>query len=92
MRLVTCVLVIGILAGCSAKYDLSGAGWQRPGATIREVTYDEMQCVRDAREAGATPDPIVGGVADVVRYFIEEKERTVAHDRCMIVKGYQPRT
>jgi hypothetical protein len=90
MRLALALLAIGTLAGCSTKYDLTGADWAKPGGLIQDVTYDEMECVRTAREAGSTPDLIVGGVADVARYFIEEGQRTGAYRDCMLARGYQP--
>ena len=89
MRLAIALLVLGTLAGCSTKYDLSGASWTKAGAMYQDVTYDEMECVRDAREAGQTPDLVVGGLLDVGRYFVEERQRTSAHDGCMLSKGYQ---
>jgi hypothetical protein len=91
MRLTIALLVIGTLTGCSTKYDLTGADWVKSGVMIRDVTYDEMECVRGAREAGATPDLVVGGLADVGRYLIEERQRGGAYRNCMQAKGYQPR-
>jgi outer membrane lipoprotein SlyB len=90
MRLAIALLVLGTLAGCSTKYDLSGADWKKSGTMVQDVTYDEMECVRDAREAGRTPDLVVGGLADVARYVVEERQRTSAFSRCMLAKGYQP--
>lgn len=90
MRLAIAVLVLVTVAGCSTKYDLSGSDWTKPGAMIQDVTYDEMDCARNAREAGATPDLIVGGLVDVARYAIEEGERAGAYRRCMVARGYQP--
>ena len=84
------LLALTLLAGCSTKYDLSGAGWPKPGATIQGVSEDGMDCVREAREAGATPDLVVGGLVDVGRYAIEEGQRRGAYERCMATKGYQP--
>jgi hypothetical protein len=91
MRLALALLVaLGTLTGCSTKYDLSGAEWKKPGTMIQQVTYDEMECVRAAREAGQTPDFIVGGLADVARYVIEERQRGGAYRSCMVSRGYQP--
>ena len=90
MRLAIAVLVLGTLAGCSTKYDLSGADWTKAGTMVQDVTYDEMECVRSAREAGHTPDLIVGGLADVGRYFVEDRQRNGAYHACMQSKGYQP--
>jgi hypothetical protein len=89
MRLVIALLVLGTLTGCTAKYDLSGAEWKKPGALIQEVTYDEMECVRAARDAGATPELFVGGLADVGRTVAEEGQRTGTFRSCMLAKGYQ---
>jgi hypothetical protein len=90
MRLAIALLVLGTLAGCSTTYDLSGADWKKPSTLVQDVTYDEMECVRGAREAGATPDLVVGGLADVGRYVVEEGQRTGAYRRCMLAKGYRP--
>jgi hypothetical protein len=89
MRLALALLVLGTLAGCSTKYDLTGADWTKPGTMVQDVTYDEMECVRSAREAGNTPDLIVGGLVDVGRYFVEERQRTSTYHSCMQGKGYQ---
>jgi outer membrane lipoprotein SlyB len=90
MRLAIALLVLGTLAGCSTKYDLSGAEWTKSGTMVQDITYDEMECVREAREAGLTPDLVVGGLVDVARYVVEERQRTGAYYRCMLAKGYQP--
>jgi hypothetical protein len=90
MRLVLALLAVATLAGCSTKYDLSGSDWKKAGTGIEDVTYDEIECVRNAREAGVTPDLIVGGVVDVGRYVVEERQRTRTYRGCMEAKGYQP--
>ena len=90
MRLMIALLVLGTLAGCSTKYDLSGAKWTKPGTLIQDASYDEMECVRAARDAGSTPDLIVGGLVDVGRFFVEDSQRSSAYRRCMAAKGYQP--
>jgi hypothetical protein len=84
------LLAAAALAGCSTKYDLSGAEWKKPGTLIQTVTLDEMECVRAAREGGYTPELWVGGLVDVARYFIEERQREGAFMSCMLAKGYQP--
>jgi outer membrane lipoprotein SlyB len=90
MRLAIALLALVVLAGCSNKFDLSGTDWKKSNTMFQDVTYDEMECVRAAREAGWTPDVIIGGVADVARFTIEERQRDGAFHRCMIAKGYQP--
>ncbi len=90
MRIAISLLVLGTLAGCSVKYDLSGADWTKAGVLVQEITYDEMECVRAAREGGHTPDLIVGGLVDVGRYFVEERQRSGTYHRCMETRGYRP--
>ena len=53
MRLMIALLVLGTLAGCSTKYDLSGAKWTKPGTLIQDASYDEIECVRAARDASS---------------------------------------
>lgn len=88
MRLALTLLVLGTLAGCSVKYDLSGSDWMKAGTLVQDVTYDEIECVRAAREGGYTPDLVVGGLVDVGRYFVEERQRESTYHRCMETKGY----
>jgi len=76
------------LAGCSAKYDLAGASWAKSNTMVQQVTLDEIDCAREAREASYTPDLIVGGLVDVGRYFYEERQRFGTYERCMIARGY----
>lgn len=88
MRLGIALLGLLILTGCSAKYDLAGTAWAKPNTMVQEVTLDEIDCAREAREAGYTPDLIVGGVVDVGRYFYEERQRFGTYERCMTSRGY----
>jgi hypothetical protein len=90
MRLAIVLLGLGTLTGCTTTYDLSGADWKKADALIQDVTYDEMECVRAAREAGRTPDLIVGGLADLGRVLVEEHQRGGEYHRCMVARGYQP--
>jgi hypothetical protein len=90
MRLPWVLLALVTLAGCATKYDLSGADWTKPAKTVQQTTQDEMDCVRDAREAGATPDLILGGLIDLARFNVEELQRGSSYRRCMGAKGYQP--
>ena len=90
MRSATALLALALLAGCTTHYDLSGADWTKPGTMVQQVTHDEIECVRAAREAGRTPDLVVGGLVDVARIAIEEGQRRGSYARCMTAKGYQP--
>jgi hypothetical protein len=91
MRPVLALLAILLLGGCYTKYDLTGAAWSKQGTMIQQTTQDEMDCVREAREAGWTPDLVLGGLLfDVPRLLIEEGQRSSSYKRCMIARGYQP--
>ena len=90
MRPLLALLAIVSLTGCANKYDLSGSDWTKANTMIQQTTQDEMDCVRAAREAGYTPDLILGGLVDVVRFQIEEAQRRGSYARCMTAKGYQP--
>ena len=91
MRALLAVVAIVLpLAGCYTRYDLVGAEWTKPDTMIQQTTQDEIDCVREAREAGSTPDLIVGGLADVGRYVVEEGQRRGAYERCMATRGYRP--
>jgi hypothetical protein len=90
MRPYAALLGILLLTGCSTKYDLIGSDWSKPNTLIQQTTQDEMDCVREAREAGSTPDLIVGGLVDIVRFEMEEAQRRGSYARCMTAKGYRP--
>lgn len=78
-----------LLAGCAPQFDIGGGGWAKPGAEIRQVTLDQMECARTASHAYWTPESYVGGLADVVRVKVEDSQMTGAFSRCMESKGYQ---
>ena len=89
MRFAIAGLGLLTLAGCSAKYDLAGTSWAKPNTMVQQVTLDEIDCAREAREAGHTPDLLVGGLVDVGRYFYEEHhQRFGTYERCMVARGY----
>jgi hypothetical protein len=90
MRPLLALLAIVLLTGCANKYDLTGSDWTKPNTLIQQTTQDEMDCVRDARGAGATPDLIVGGMVDVARFLIEEGQRRGSYASCMTARGYRP--
>ena len=88
MRRSIALLGLMALAGCSAKYDLAGTAWTKPATMVQQTTLDEIDCAREAREAGYTPDLLVGGLVDVGRYFYEEHQRFGTYERCMTSRGY----
>ena len=90
MRPTWALLAIPLLAGCYTQYDLVGADWTKPNTMFQQTSQDEMECVREAREAGATPDLVVGGLVDIARFEIEEAQRRASYRRCMTSRGYRP--
>ena len=91
MRLAPALLALAaVLAGCAVHPDVSGTQWVRPGAMLRDITLDEVDCARRTDEAGATPDLFVGGLVDVVRLAIEDGRHRTAFRQCMADRGYQP--
>jgi outer membrane lipoprotein SlyB len=77
------------LSGCTAALDLSGREWGKADADIRQVTLDEIECVRGVSDAGRTPDLWVGGVVDVARFTVREGVRASTYSACMRDRGYQ---
>jgi hypothetical protein len=88
MRLAIALLGLLTLAGCTAKYDLAGTEWTKSNTMHQQVTLDEIDCAREAREASYTPDLILGGLLDVGREFYEERQRFATYERCMADRGY----
>lgn len=78
-----------VVTGCATVRD--AMDWTKPAATLPQLTADDVDCEREARDAGHTPDLIVGGLADVARYAVEESQRNHAYDRCMRARGYERR-
>ncbi len=89
MRAAVLLLAV-LLAGCASAIDVGGAAWQKPEATIQQVTLDEVACARSAESRGATPDLILGGLLDVGRLAVEESQRVGAYRGCMLRRGYRP--
>ena len=89
MILLRLVVIVALLAGCTRVIDVSGAEWYRTGASIHQVTLDEVECARDTVYAGDMRDTIVGGVVDAFVLPAEDRRRGKAYDRCMVAKGYE---
>jgi hypothetical protein len=89
MRLTLALLALVALTGCTAKYDLAGTSWTKANTMVQQVTLDEIDCAREAREASHTPDLILGGLLDVGREFYEEHRRYGTYERCMASRGYE---
>jgi hypothetical protein len=83
------LLVLG-LGGCAAELGVAGREWTRPGTSVSQETFDETECVREAEDAGQTPESFVGGVADAVRNAVRERGRQTAYEGCMRARGYEP--
>jgi hypothetical protein len=86
MRLVLVVIVAVVLAGCAL--DLSGTAWKKPDAMFQQVTAVEMECARQTYEIGYGPDPMLGGLLDVLRLALNESRLQVAFASCMSRAGY----
>lgn len=78
-----------MLTGCAAGLGLRGDEWTRPGTGVSQLTWDEIDCARDARDAGKTPDLIVGGLVDIARDVVREGGRAARYSRCMTDRGYR---
>ncbi len=83
--------VAATLGGCAAALDLSGDEWGKAGADIRQVTLDEIDCVRAVSEAGRSPELWIGGLVDTVRFQVRERVRASRYAECMTSRGYQHR-
>lgn len=90
MKLALALIALAGLAGCAVHPDLEGRQWARADALLQDVTLDEVDCARRAHEAADTPDLVLGGLLDVVRLGIEERQRRTAFERCMVDRRYQP--
>jgi hypothetical protein len=77
------------LTGCTTIHEPTD--WKKPAATMQQLTADDVECERVARDAGHTPDLIVGGVVDVVRLAIEAGQRESSYRGCMRSRGYERR-
>jgi uncharacterized protein YceK len=87
MRLVLAMLAVVALTGCATIHEPTD--WKKPAATMQQLTADDVECERVARDAGHTPDLIVGGVVDVVRLAIEAGQRENSYRSCMRSHGYE---
>ena len=88
MRFTAVLLGLMVLTGCTRVLDIAGREWRKPGASIQQVTYDEVECARVTEKAGDLPDTIVGGVADAIVRPKEDRRRGAAYDSCMRERGY----
>jgi hypothetical protein len=88
MRALAIATTVTVLGGCTAALDLSGREWGKAGTDIRQVTTDEIECVRAVTDVGQTPELWIGGVADAVRFGIRERSRARGFADCMTSRGY----
>ena len=84
------VLIAGamllLLGGCVAVH--YPEQWTRPATSLAQITADEVDCDRASRDAGWTPDLILGGVLDIVRVMIERGQVEGAYAACLRARGY----
>src|SRR3989442_14579449 len=86
MRLVLVAMAALLLAGCAL--DLSGTAWKKPDAMFQQVTAVGMEGARPTYEIGYGPDPVLGGVLDVVRLALHESRLPGRFATCMSRAGY----
>jgi hypothetical protein len=89
MRVVLAVLAALMLTGCATIHE--PADWTKPASTMQQITADDVECERVARDAGHTPDLIVGGLVDVARLAVENRQREASYQSCMRSRGYARR-
>jgi len=89
VRAVAILLLAAVVGGCASELDVSGARWKKEGVGFNQVTFDETECARGARDAGQTPDLIVGGLVDLGRNAIRERGRQGTYEKCMKDRGYR---
>ncbi len=87
-RALVVVAAVVALGGCTAALGLSGQEWSKAGVDIRQVTADEIECVRVVTDIGTTTESYVGGVADAVLYGLRERARRNGYNDCMTSRGY----
>jgi hypothetical protein len=87
MKVVSLLLAVLALAGCTRVLDISGSDWQRDRTSIQQETLDEMECARNSEFRGVSWT-VVGGLIDAVRLPIEDATRGARYDSCMERKGY----
>ena len=90
MTVLRLLVMVVLLAGCTRVIDISGAEWRRDGASIQQVTLDEVDCARETVYAGDIRDTIVGGIVDAFVVPLEDRRRGKAYDNCMLARGYEP--
>ena len=82
-----CALAV---TGCTTSTIVPQA-WTKPGASVQQVTYDDIQCRRagdDTINEGS--GTIVGGFADAILVTMQHVRREQTFARCMEANGYTP--
>ena len=88
MKLALGLAALVALAGCAVHPNIDGRDWTRPDTLLQDITLDEVDCARQADAAGDTPDLVLGGLLDVARLAVEDRQRRQAFGRCMADRGY----
>lgn len=68
--------VLLLLAGCTRVLDVSGSEWRLANASIRRITYDQVECARESEHKGDLPDAIAGGIVDMIVRPLEDVRPT----------------
>jgi hypothetical protein len=91
MRLTLLVVLAAAAAGCTTT-PLVPEVWTRSGATVGELTLDDLQCRRTSEMTGngSGSGTYVGGLADAVVVTVQHVRREKTYAACMEAKGYTP--
>jgi hypothetical protein len=63
--------------------------WTKPGLDARQFSVDDHRCYLAATNTPRTPDLIVGGVVDVGRVVVENRDVSSTYYGCMAKLGYR---
>ena len=84
----TLVAALALLAAGCTTLDLDDT-WTKPDASVMLTSRDDWDCRHEVDETSLrTPDLLVGGLVDVARIVVEERERDRTYARCMQERGY----
>lgn len=85
----TLLVALALLAAACTTTDLDDV-WSKPDAPVHQAARDDWECRREAyATAPRTVDLYVGGVADAVRVWRDDRLSDAAYADCMRERGYQ---
>ena len=88
----TLIAALAVLAAGCTTLDLDDV-WTKPDASVMLTSRDDWDCRHEVDQtAPRTPDLFVGGLVDLGRIVVEERERDRTYARCMEARGYRRTT